>query len=92
MAACNGPDLNVGNAISRQHGMFESRVIYICRLRSISNFTLIGVVVERLLQCLKHGLVAVESITGGTRIHIPSWKGRPVSGAWVIWLILDSTH
>ena len=27
MAACNGPDLNVGNAISRQHGMFESRVV-----------------------------------------------------------------
>jgi hypothetical protein len=27
MAACNGPDLNVGNAISRQHGMLESRVV-----------------------------------------------------------------
>jgi hypothetical protein len=58
MAACNGPDLNVGNAISRQHGMFESRVVQICRFRSISNPTLIRVVVDDIANDLRSATTA----------------------------------
>jgi hypothetical protein len=28
MAACNGPDLNVGNAVCRQHSMFETERLF----------------------------------------------------------------
>jgi hypothetical protein len=117
MAACNGPDLNVGNAISRQHGMFGSRVArcvsshhdMCCQIPG--NIELAACLPRRRgwgestrkrrsfewitgvrSGYLKHRSVAVESITGGARIRFTSWKGRLVSGAWVVWLILDSTH